>query len=434
MNELKKALTVLAYLRYSCHAQDNDGSIEKQRSNIKAYAEEHNMTIERFYEDKARSGTHTNRPALQQMKHDIQTGTVRCAALLTNKINRLHRNTDNMDADLKWFADQGIRIIGVMDGSDTATAAGMQTLKENADKAEQFTDTMSSHMRSVLPEYATACKHLGGAPPLGYMVDADGHYVIDEATAPIIRSIFKMYLLDMGYEAILQELRRRGYRTAKGHCFTKSSLKTILTNPKYMATYTYDRTASRAPDGTRNSHAVKDHWVSIPDGMPAIITTEKFGKVQEKMAANAKKNTHRSSSNYYALNGKLHCHNCGKEIRGKAAQSKGKRRLVYKGTCSCSPKNLNKEALDAIVFTELQKLLLVPENNHQLMRMIQETYDETLTQESFDQIIPHIPAYLSKQQTFIAVAAIHTAIKDILVTDETVTMHFWNGDTITRKL
>lgn len=74
--------------------------------------------------------------------------------------------------------------------------------------------------------------------------------------------------------------------------------------------FCYDRTMPKDSDGKRNSHAVKEKYVEIPNGMPAIISEADFDKVQEKMKQNATKHTQRTGKRYYALNSKIFCPYC----------------------------------------------------------------------------------------------------------------------------
>lgn len=101
---------------------------------------------------------------------------------------------------------------------------------------------MSKNTRAALLESAKDCKHLGGTPPIGYSVTLEGYYEIDETKAPIVRDIYRYYLNGMGYDDILNHLQQQGYKTSNGNDFSKSAVHAILTNPKYMGTYTYDRT------------------------------------------------------------------------------------------------------------------------------------------------------------------------------------------------
>lgn len=174
----------------------------------------------------------------------------------------------------------------------------------------------------------------------------------------------------MGYDYIINYLNKKGYRTAKNKEFSKSSLNTILKNPKYMGTYVYDKSTPKNSEGKRNSHTSKEKYIKIKDGMPAIISEEDFNKVQQKMTKNAEKQTSRTSKNYYSLNSRLHCSKCGKAFSGNVNHSKGKKHFQYRGSCQCKIKSVNMDRLNKSVFYALQQCIFSFENKEKIMKKI----------------------------------------------------------------
>ena len=99
MMENKGKIPVVAYVRYSSHAQDDGNSVAAQIACISEYAESHNMEVEHWYIDKAKTGLNTKRLEYQRMKQDIENGNVEGKIILVGAINRLHRNTRNLLLD-----------------------------------------------------------------------------------------------------------------------------------------------------------------------------------------------------------------------------------------------------------------------------------------------------------------------------------------------
>ena len=53
----------------------------------------HDMEIEKFYMDTAKSGRFTeNRPEYNRMKEEIQNGTIQAKTIVVRALDRLHRN------------------------------------------------------------------------------------------------------------------------------------------------------------------------------------------------------------------------------------------------------------------------------------------------------------------------------------------------------
>ena len=212
---------IIGYIRYSSHAQDDGNSVAAQTTCIEQYATAHDMEIEKFYIDTAKSGRFTeNRPEYNRMKEEIQNGTIQAKTIVIRALDRLHRNAAHQLEDLTFFEKQNIRLIAVTDGTDTASKSyNKLIITVKAAVAEEYSETLSKNTRAAQLESAKQCRHLGGLPPLGYRVNEVGFYEIDENTAPIIRDIFRLYLRGMGYDYIQKSLKQKGYQTANGNDF-----------------------------------------------------------------------------------------------------------------------------------------------------------------------------------------------------------------------
>lgn len=94
-----KTREAVAYLRYSCHNQDDGWSIEAQKTAIKKYADANGIIIKHFYIDEAKSGRNTNREGYQALMNCIKKGDIKI--VIVHKLDRLHRETANQLNNLK---------------------------------------------------------------------------------------------------------------------------------------------------------------------------------------------------------------------------------------------------------------------------------------------------------------------------------------------
>lgn len=367
MNKLKKLIKVLAYIRYSSHNQDDGQSVPSQISKIDKYCKAHGMEVEKYYIDKAKTGRNTNRPEYLQMKQDLEDHAVEARVIVVDDFDRYHRRAYNQMGDIEWCERNGIRLISVQDNIDTADNPNKLLINIRAAINEDFSNHLSEKTHTAMLTLAKEARHLGGVPPIGYKVNGEGFYEIDEVKAPIVREIYKLYLQDMGYDYIIKQMKQKGYKTNEGRDFSKSSINGILKNPKYMGTYVYDKSAPKDSEGKRNSHAAKKDYIQIKDGMPAIITPADFHKVQEKMANHQNKYQHRNSKHYYPLNGKLHCAKCGKAFSGNVSKCKGKDYFSYKPSCTCGMKRIKMEQLNKFTFYALKQCLFTPDNKEKIL-------------------------------------------------------------------
>lgn len=76
-----KTREAAAYLRYSCHNQDDGWSIEAQKTAIKKYADANGIIIKHFYIDEAKSGRNTNREGYQALMNCIKKGDIKIRPL-----------------------------------------------------------------------------------------------------------------------------------------------------------------------------------------------------------------------------------------------------------------------------------------------------------------------------------------------------------------
>lgn len=171
-----------------------------------------------------------------------------------------------------------------------------------------------------------------------------------------------MYLNGYGYSAIFAELDKLGMKTKFGKPFGKNSLYSILSNPRYSGTYTFNKVSTRA-DGSRNSHSTSKDIIVIEDALPAIISKEAYKKVMEKMQANKRRAASYKAKNVYLLSGLLVCRECGASMIGKTTSARGVKYHYYKcgsqekrtGDTKCQLKAINMTALDEVVFEQIEK-------------------------------------------------------------------------------
>lgn len=118
---------------------------------------------------------------------------------------------------------------------------------------EFYSANLAAETMKGLRENAYNHKHTGGLPPLGYDVDpVSKQLVVNQEEARAVQTIFAMYLAGHGYGDITQTLKANGWRTKRGAFFGRNSIHDILINEKYTGVLTYDKIASKTPDGKMN--------------------------------------------------------------------------------------------------------------------------------------------------------------------------------------
>lgn len=293
-------MRVVAYARYSSDNQREE-SIDAQLRAIKDYAKQNNMIIVKTYVDRAMSGTKDNRPEFMQMIMDSRKEIF--DAVIVHKLNRFSRNKYDSAKYKHKLQRNNVKLLSVLEKLDDSPESGiMESLLVGM--AEYESKNLAREVMKGSLENARTCRHNGGLPPLGYTVDPRTQlYLINNETAPIIRFIYDSYINGKGYNDIINELNKKGLKTAKGNKFTVSTIKDILKNEKYIGTYTYNKAEAKNVDGKRNSHRLKsaDQIIKIEGGMPAIIDKKDFEEVKRIMERNKKIHNTYNAKEIYLL-------------------------------------------------------------------------------------------------------------------------------------
>jgi site-specific DNA recombinase len=357
----KRKIRAAAYCRFSNDKQ-RDESIEAQLRAINKYAADKEIEIVNKYIDRAKSGTTNKRSGFQNMIKDSEKGEF--DVVIVHKLDRFSRDKYDSIIAKRELLCNGVRVISVLENLDGSPESDMMECMYEG-MASYYSKNLAREVMKGMMENAYKCQHTGGIPPLGYDV-VDKKLVVNMQEAVIVQNIFKLFLLDFGYDYIIKDLNSKGYKTKVGKQFGKNSLHNILSNEKYTGTYIFNRTKSKNIYNKRNSHASKseDKIVRIEGGCPVIIDIDIFNKVKEKMQANKKKSAQYKTKERYLLQGIIKCGECGSAMHGSTRFS-GKNKSkhsTYKCGCkeqkhSCDNKEFNKLYIEEFVLRQLKKMV-----------------------------------------------------------------------------
>lgn len=371
------------YARYSSSNQREE-SIDAQIRAIKDYAHRNDIIITKVYTDEARSATTDNRPNFLRMVNDSEFDLF--DAVIVHKLDRFSRDRYDSAHYKRLLKKNGVKIISVLEHLDDSPESIMlESVLQGM--AEYYSKNLAREVMKGMNETALQCKHTGGMPPLGYNVDpSTKKYIINLEEAKAIKIIFEMYAEGYGYSPIIDRLNSLGYKTKTGRTFGKNSLSEILRNEKYVGTYVFNKSSKRL-NGKRNSHRTKkdEEIIKIQNGMPAIVDTETFDKVQKRMISN-KRNASNKAKEPYILSGKILCGSCGASMIGHTSCS-GRNKTKYSTyncgtryrTKQCTMKNISRDFIEDIVLTEIKNKILNPSSIKSLSRKLIAHYKKMIT-------------------------------------------------------
>jgi len=304
------------YIRVSTDEQAKEGfSIETQRRIDNAFAIVKGADEVVEYIDDGYSAKNLRRPAVQRMIEDCKKRKL--DAVLVWKLDRLTRDLRDMLMLMDdVFRKYSIEFISATESIDTTTPAGRLFLSILGAFAQNEREVNALRVKTVMTEISKGCKHMGGVPPYGYIVNTQGFYEIEPKEAEAVRMIFEMRGDGRSYTDISEALNKAGHKSRNGKGFGKNSLYDMLRNEKYTGVYIYNRAAEADPDGKRNNRASKpeEDIIRIEGGMPAIISIEQWKKVRSMTREGQSVGGKNHAKNIYVLSGLVYCGECGRKM------------------------------------------------------------------------------------------------------------------------
>lgn len=200
-------------------------------------------------------------------------------------------------------------------------------------------------------------RFLGGRPPYGYrLADAGPHpnpakaadgkrahrLELDSAAAPVVEEIFAAFLDGYGLFAIAERLTRNGIPSPSAHdparnrhrsgiAWSKSAVRAILTNPRYVGHQVWNRQGKHEVlmnvDDVSLGHTTRLRWNAKEDWVwseqvvhPPIVSKEDFDAVQMTLTGRGNRHTDKTRKRTpkpYQLRGLLYCGICDRRMQGQ---------------------------------------------------------------------------------------------------------------------
>lgn len=290
------------YARFSSHAQ-NEQSIEGQLAECRAFAERNNLRIVHEYIDRALTGTTDKRPDFLQMIEDSKRKGFQF--VIVYQLDRFARNRYDSATYKAKLKKNGVRVLSAKENiTDDASGILIEGVLESM--AEYYSAELSQKIKRGIAISASKCKYFGGSVPLGYKVDEQKNFVVNEETAPLVKTIFEMFVGGRTYADIIRFLNERGIKTSQGGLWNKSSFHRIFSNRRYLGKYIY-------------------HGEEIDGGMPQLIDDELFAEAQKVLAKYAAAPSRGKAKVEYLLSDKMICGHCGNKMTGISSTSKSKK-------------------------------------------------------------------------------------------------------------
>lgn len=360
-------------------------SIEHQKLILTKYVREQGWNLVDTYVDDGFSGTDFNRPSVQRLLSDAQTGRINL--IICKDLSRFGRNYIEEGQYIDYiFPLHNIRFIALNDNVDTANrdSNAMEMMPVINLFNEWHASSTSKKIKAVNLANAKAGKYTCANAAYGYTkADDEKHTpIIDPEAAEVVRRIFKLRSKGMSPRAIGDQLNAENipipsdYRCQKKgivntkytrHLWTQVQIRQILDNPIYLGKLAMMRVTSVSYKNHKKVRKDPSEWVVTEDTHEAIISQELWDKVREaeKAVSHGKRD---GKGVTQPLSGMLFCPDCGYKM--KAA---GRKRTLKSGelirecyyNCSsyvlhgkelCSTHYISQKQIEAVIIADIRSM------------------------------------------------------------------------------
>jgi DNA invertase Pin-like site-specific DNA recombinase len=302
-------LPVAQYLRMSTEHQQY--SLDNQRQAIQAYADSHNMSVVKTYEDGAKSGVVLKRrDGLRQLLQDAMGGDPEYKAILVYDVSRWGRFQDADESAHYEFLckSAGVSVhycaeTFINDG--TLPSMLMKALKRTM--AGEYSRELGVKVLAGLKRLAGLGFKQGGSPGYGLrrmLVSAQGEpkqqlaqgerksIITDRVIlvpGPVeevecVREIYRMLIEEKRtVYGISRELNRRKIKYSGDSKWDYSAVSHILSHPKYAGCNVFGRTSQKL--GTPSIRMPESEWILARNAFTSLVDEPTFQQAQNLLLA-----------------------------------------------------------------------------------------------------------------------------------------------------
>ena len=330
---------VCLYMRFSSERQ-SEQSIEGQLRECRAFCLAEGYRITGIYVDRATTARKNIEKRTHFMEMIADSAKREWQYVVVWKLDRFARNrTDSAIARAK-LRKNDVKVLSATERiTDAPEGIILEAVLEGM--AEFYSADLAQKINRGMHESALKCHSLGGRVPLGYKIE-NKKLVIDPVSAPIVREAFELYAAGTSVADICRIFNGKGYRTAVGGEFNRSSFKNIWRNEKYIGVYKFDD-------------------VEIEGGVPAIVDKDLFETVNRRLKDMSNAPGRGKAKVEYMLSGKLYCGRCGSHMNGSCGTGRNKKYYYYlchkhkTGDCKMPP--IPKDWIEQTVTADAMSLL-----------------------------------------------------------------------------
>lgn len=390
------------YPRVSGHEQEDNYSIPDQIDRMKKYCESRDWMVYKIYTDSGYSGSNMDRPGLQDMIRDVESGKL--DMVLVYKLDRLSRSQkETLFLIEDVFQKNNVAFTSITENFDTSTPFGMAMMGILAVFAQLERSKITERTMNGKDSRAREGKWHGGKwIPIGYDYKND-LLEVNEYEALQIVEIADLFLKGTPVRTIERMMNDKGYKHKHGQWDAKT-IRRVLQNPVYIGKI---KNRDKYYDGIHDPILNQKTFEAIQKLMEA--RREQFGTAKPHQSL---------------LGGILFCKNCGARYARQSyngifsymcySRSKKMKKMIKDP--NCKNKNYRMEVLEAAILGEIHQLAIDPERIEQVRenRPVSDTAEKI---KSITSEIAKIDTQISKMMDLYALGTIDLDVISEKVSD-----------------
>ena len=350
----KKLIHCAIYTRKSHEEglEQEFNSLDAQRESAEAYIESQRLqgwrALPDRYDDGGFSGGTMERPGLQRLLADVNSGKV--DVIVVYKIDRLSRSLLDFMKMIERFNEKGVSFVSVTQHFNTTDPTGRMFLGILITFAQYEREVIAERIRDKVTAAKRRGKYCGGPAILGYDVDREQKKLIaNPDEAPLVQHIFRRFTQLSSAKELAAELNEQGYRTKSwttkkgkhrpGNTWNTGHIYRLLGNRIYMG-------------------EVVHKGKSYPGEHEGIVPKGQWEKVQALLSENTRaKQTKAKTKIISPLQGVVRCGHCDGTM-GLTYTQKGPRRYTYYHCAKDAKRAVSRCPLKRVPAGDIEKVVL----------------------------------------------------------------------------
>ncbi|WP_337527581.1 recombinase family protein [Zhenhengia sp.] len=275
---------VAIYCRVSTKSEAQANSLETQIFGLSEMVRRNpDWELVTIYEDQY-TGRSKYRPGFHKMMLDSYEN--RFNIILVKSISRFGRNVIDVLEALKKLDVLGIEVFFEEENLSSKSPTTTLELHVRAAFAQAEGENLSAAIKwGHKRRFEKGTSKMYHKPCYGYKKGAEGHLIIDEPKAQVVRQIFDLYLKGYSVDGIMKYLATNAIKSPKGKdTWSKGSIQRTLANEKYMGNVILGKTYTTAfPDNKQKINRGQYGQFLKEEAHEPIVSSELFEQVQEEI-------------------------------------------------------------------------------------------------------------------------------------------------------